>query len=468
MYILQQKTNKTLFGGILFIIYIIIMIIISLIYILNFAFNNKYDIRYTLYKAFTSKEEENNKNEDLNPHLNFSINIIKISEEDGFDLNESEANNFFVLRDDQFNSIERNKIISRTPSNFTILFGFKCFFDCTNEFYNDENNKTNLIYYLNITYSGYKIDHENKDTPLERNNDKYSFYKEFDFNLDSSTFYEVNWNVIKYKEERGLYALFDDLFDKKYEFTGIDIDYIEKTTVNKQLVLAPPGLDFYKFKILGMINMRNKHNQYVEYIRNKKSILDVLADIGALFSTLFSVFSFIFNFYSNNFDNYKIVKELLSKNEICRTSNKKYNKKIIKANSNKIEYIPFNKSNSDTATDDVISNNTCKTTPNNSDRINIEQKEEINLKENYNNKKNTIKFIYFLLENVVCKRQKIKREYNIIDICNNILYNYTSVENILYNQIIFENLLKDYHWNDESLGKVENNYLIKKLKLLLT
>ena len=144
MYILQQKTNKTLFGGILFIIYIIIMIIISLIYLLNFAFNNKYDIRYTLYKAFRSKEEENNKNEDLNPHLNFSINIIKISEEDGFDLNESEANNFFVLRDDQFNSIERNKIISRTPSNFTIFFGFSCFFDCNNEFYNDEN-KTNLI-----------------------------------------------------------------------------------------------------------------------------------------------------------------------------------------------------------------------------------------------------------------------------------------------------------------------------------
>ena len=73
MFIFKQKTNKTLFGGILFIIYIIIMLIISLIFILNFAFNNKYNIRYTLYKDFTNTEEENNKNEDLNPHLNFSI-----------------------------------------------------------------------------------------------------------------------------------------------------------------------------------------------------------------------------------------------------------------------------------------------------------------------------------------------------------------------------------------------------------
>ena len=55
--------------------------------------------------------------------------------------------------------------------------------------------------------------------------------------------------------------------------------------------------------------MNNNHKQYTEYKKNKKSILDVLADIGALFSTLFSVFTSIFNFYSKNFDNYKIIKE---------------------------------------------------------------------------------------------------------------------------------------------------------------
>ena len=35
----------------------------------------KYMIGYSLYKDFTNNEEEFNKNEDLNPHLNFSIRI---------------------------------------------------------------------------------------------------------------------------------------------------------------------------------------------------------------------------------------------------------------------------------------------------------------------------------------------------------------------------------------------------------
>ena len=59
----------------------------------------------------------------------------------------------------------------------------------------------------------------------------------------------------------------------------------------------------------------------------KKSILDVFANIGALFSTLFSVFSFIFSFYSTNFDNYKIVKEISSTSKLLKNKNKKmYNK----------------------------------------------------------------------------------------------------------------------------------------------
>ncbi len=78
MYIFQQKTNKTLFGGILFIIYIIIMFIISFIYILNYALNDKYVIRYSSYKNFTSNEEECNKNRDLNPHLNFMLELKKL------------------------------------------------------------------------------------------------------------------------------------------------------------------------------------------------------------------------------------------------------------------------------------------------------------------------------------------------------------------------------------------------------
>ena len=48
--IFQKETNKTYFGGILFILYIIIMIFISLAYIVDFAINEKYEIE-TYFKS---------------------------------------------------------------------------------------------------------------------------------------------------------------------------------------------------------------------------------------------------------------------------------------------------------------------------------------------------------------------------------------------------------------------------------
>ena len=44
MNIFQRTSNKTKFGGVLFILYLIIMFFISLIYILDFALNEKYEV----------------------------------------------------------------------------------------------------------------------------------------------------------------------------------------------------------------------------------------------------------------------------------------------------------------------------------------------------------------------------------------------------------------------------------------
>ena len=73
----------------------------------------------------------------------------------------------------------------------------------------------------------------------------------------------------------------------------------------------------------------------------------------------------------------------------------------------------------------------------------------------------------FLLNNIYCKRKKRMKEQNVIDICNNILSKYTSIDVILCNQIIFENFLKDYKWNDNNLNTIENNCLIKKLQSII-
>ena len=57
-----------------------------------------------------------------------------------------------------------------------------------------------------------------------------------------------------------------------------------------------------------MIKFNNDKHQIEEYIRKRRSPLNVLANIGSLFSTFFSIFSFIFKFYSEKNNNYTIIK----------------------------------------------------------------------------------------------------------------------------------------------------------------
>ena len=95
----------------------------------------------------------------------------------------------------------------------------------------------------------------------------------------------------------------------------------------------------------------------------------------------------------------------------------------------------------------------------------LKKKVDIEKEENLDNYDlNGINFMYFLLNNVYCKTKNIKKEFEIINICNNILMKYISVEVILYNQIILESILKDYKWNDICLKNIGNNFLVKKLK----
>ena len=76
-----------------------------------------------------------------------------------------------------------------------------------------------------------------------------------------------------------------------------------------------------------------------------------------------------------------------------------------------------------------------------------------------------INFIQFLLNHIYFKRKHKRKEQKVIDVCNNIISKYISIDFILYNQIIFESLLKDYKLNDNNLKTIWNNSLIKKLNL---
>ena len=453
---LKKRTSKTIFGGVLFIIYCLMMATIFIFYTIDFYLNDKYDIRYSLYKNFTSDTEEYNKKEKINPHLNFSFELKRFSD----DLRESILPEDFIILDENGMIIERNSIISKTTSNFSFTIVKFCVFDCIF----DEDNETDLFYVLNISYSGYKIDHENNEIPFEENSDKYIFYKEIFFSKNRTSVVTVNWEVIKYKEERGLLGLFDNFNHKKDEYTAIDIDSIEQTYMERILEERNEELPGLSLRLICNINMENKHNQYIEYKRIKKSLLDVFANICALYSTIFTIFSYMYKMITRNYNNYQIINEVLSVNDKIMMDN---NIKIPRSKTIKFENIHIRKKN--IMNKDNQSFDTSKSVPFKSKGIDINRKIEIKKETNinYNYKLIEINLICFLLSNIYYKRKKMKKELKNINICNDIIFKYISIDNILYNQIIFENLLKDYKWNDNCLKNIVNNNNIKKLKLKL-
>ena len=227
LYFLQKRTNKTIIGGILFILYLIIITIVFLFYTVDYYLNDKYDIEYTIYKIF-SDNLQNNNFKGVDPHFNFSVNLFKIND----DLDKIELDNNFILLDSSLEIIERNKFYSKNPKDIAITVLYTCLFNCSQEGEQDKG----ISYILNFTYRGYKIDHDNEKIPLETTNENYIFYKEFYFSLNKTSFFEVDWEIIKYREEKGLLGLFDNWFNKKNEYIAFDLCGMNKLTTEIVIV----------------------------------------------------------------------------------------------------------------------------------------------------------------------------------------------------------------------------------------
>ena len=447
IYFLGKRTNKTIFGGILFLIYIIIMIVITIFYILDYYLNDKYDIRYSLYKNFQEDLNINVKN-DLNYNFTFSMDMIRVTQ----DLESDSLNEKFLLLDSNFSVIEENTMITKTNDEMIIYIAYFCISNCSYE------NDIDIAYLNNISYNGYKLDHQSDKIPLETNNN-YISQKSLYFSFKQSTLFQINFELIRYKEELGLLGLFERWLNLKKEYSCIDILSIDKETAERTIDI---NLDEHfegQYKILSIIKLNKHYEQIVEYIRLKKSPLDVLANIGSLFYTFFTLFCFIFNFYSRNYNNYKIMRELLTNPKLFNNSNNKisHSKTII------FENITFRNKRKNYPGLDKQSIDTSKSVPFKSNDIKISNKYLEKKEESFQLPR--INVIHFLLKHLNFKSKYMKKCRDIIDMCNNILFKYISVEVLLYNHIIFENFLKDYKWNEPFYSRLSSNDLVKKLKL---
>ena len=324
-FIFQEEKNKTNFGGVLFLLYIIIMLLISLTYIVNFAINDKYivDALTHINSTYNESDKSLETDDDLNPYVNFNVTI---------DSEDEEINNLFVLYNGFFEIQNKNQSY-RKASNFQLrrtwvgelYFGIaiNCGTDktCTSH---DEEYEPIDTFNVTVSYTGYKLNHE-EDIPLQITEDipkKFFFEIGFLDNIFEQLY--LNWEVVIYQDQK---SLFDTLTKRKREYIFGEIKnskaIIDPGAGKRDLIFSVRNsnniLNYYM--PLVEIFLRNDHKEYIEYKRIKIVFLDVIANIGALFSTLKFVFSTIFSFYSRNFENYKMVEKIL-----------KYPNKIIDSN----------------------------------------------------------------------------------------------------------------------------------------
>ena len=490
LFILQKRIAKTNFGGILFCFYIIIMLSISLAYIINYAINEKYTFEVKKIDNTTNNEiplgtpkkgrpykpkspyKEFDKDELLNPLLN--ITIIAGGK---FRIFDNKIQNYLEGYNQQKKSAGGLYNITRRVSELDLEYHYICGNDSNCSSIDNESSdylERDLIFY----YIGYKLDHQ-AEIPFQIERDKLYVYPQiFGLrDLDKGNIIEFDWEVIQYKDKQ---TIFDSLINNKketitfghlkpeYKMTYFDIAPKEKHIKCKEKFKDK----IYYINFLS-ISFKNKHYEYILYERTKKEFLDILASIGALFSTLKFFFDLIFSFYSRNFNNYKILEKILNspdhfkKIEIDSEFKDSINQSVDEENNNQMKDID----NKDLLIDKSSSENES------------ESEKEINIKKIDINNKNTdeanetneadetnpialdkLPFIDFFYNNIYCKCCKKRRNQELINSINEISYKYLSIDALLINQLKLEKLFKDYNWNNPSLNNILNNTMIKKLK----
>ena len=148
--IFNEDSNKTLFGGILSLIYIVLFILMTLSYLIDFYENGKYKVEYGIQQRIHNENDEFIKNPEYNPNLTFAIDF---KQNENIDLSER-----FVIYDMKKGElIQRNEEISYSVSDLNTAVLYKC--EDENCSLN-ENDKTNIFYIMNFKYQGYELDHQ--------------------------------------------------------------------------------------------------------------------------------------------------------------------------------------------------------------------------------------------------------------------------------------------------------------------
>ena len=465
-FIFEKSSNKTNLGGVFTLIYLIIVLIIFLAYIVDYEVNPKYEAQFSSEHFFVSDNngywENKIKDEKFNPKLSFYFGLASET------LNKSE---FFIIQNKpDAKNIEFGVTYESFANEFSFYLGYIC--KNTSCLPPQDNIQTSTNFYgFALIYSGYKINHQNETSPLERKMIPIVYFTSpFE---DKYTYYSGNWKNIIYKEEKGLLGTFENLLGNNNDYYGVEYfnSFIYTPDKSEQIKKMEERANI---KILALVDCSvfGLEHYIDNYSRTKKSIWTSFANICSLSLTIHNVFIFVFcGFYSNNFDNYKIIEKILSKsnNKNINNNNKINNKKIINSNNNIMVELSddFDKKNNLIEKDNNDSNNN----ESNDNKINKKKddsdKFENNNVDNNNRYLPKLHFYDYFINNIYMKKCCSSNKQNIISACNEIILKLYSIDHILHNIIMLENLFKDYKWNDPNLSDIENNEMIKNLNSLI-
>lgn len=207
-FIFQKEANKTNFGGFCFLIYMIIMLIICILYLLDYIFNDKYEIEYSLIKNLSPITESRtkeinilNENKQLNPNISVAFEL--------YNLNGKTLSQNFVILDinDGYKEIKRRTFIEKKVTDLSLGIYYIC---NTSDLENCEREKEDdslLNYRIRMIYTGFNLKH-NETVPIQKDNETY-FEENYEFFFNYILIRKLYWEVIKYKEEKGISRLWD-------------------------------------------------------------------------------------------------------------------------------------------------------------------------------------------------------------------------------------------------------------------
>ena len=313
-YIFHKRSNKTNLGGVLTFIYIIILLLLILVYLFDYFKNyyKKFEISY-FYNQFLDENVRNEKKKDpkCNPLTDFSF---KIQNEQG----EILSQNFTIyLRDRKEKRkgeiIKMGENISKKPDDFTIVIAYNCLDDCTFKSKEIEDLLDEEFTFI-ISYNSKLIDNDNEDSPVIDTILNYTHY----FYLDAYFFGLCPiWEVYNYEEKKGIFErMIDFMNDKEYIHTFGQMKDVKVYDLSREIdddIEHDKETGKYYKSVLGL-SILNPLEGIHKYKRNSVSIWDYLANIASLGIGIFNGFCKVFTLiYSKNFDNYKIIENLLSK-----------------------------------------------------------------------------------------------------------------------------------------------------------